>query len=473
LTAKQHECEVVVIGSGPGGYVAAIRAAQRGARVIVVEREKLGGVCLNVGCIPTKTLIYSAELYRKMRHAEDYGLKAKGVGFDLKALVARKNKVVGLNTGGIDGLFKARGIQVLQGEAQVLAPGRVQVGKVEVRAESIIIATGGRPAQIPGLEFNGSTVIGSTEALDLTELPPRIAVIGAGALGAEFACIWNNFGAEVTLIEFMPTILPREDEELSKRLSAGLKRRGMDVREGTKVAKLSHQKKGVRLELEGKKAGTVDVDLVLVGIGLECNSEVVTQTPELGVELGPRGGILVNDRLETSVKNIYAIGDVINKTWLAHGASTEGIIAATNATGGDRRMDYRVVPSCTFTSPEVASVGLTEKQARERGAEVKVGRFLFSANGRAHAMNETEGMVKIIGDAATDEILGVHIMGYEAGELIASVALAMSMEATVEELVHTIHTHPTLSEAILEAAEDYYGLGIHTRPKKVAASAAS
>jgi dihydrolipoamide dehydrogenase len=434
--------------------------------VAVIERDAVGGVCLNVGCIPTKTLLYSAGLYHKLQHAADYGLRAGEVGFDLAALVARKNKVVSLNTGGIDGLFKGHGITHIKGEARVLAPGQIAVGDRVVTAKSILIATGGRPAQLPGLEFNGKTVIGSTAALDLTELPKRIAVIGAGALGSEFACLWNIFGAQVTLVELMPNILPREDEELTKRLAVLFKRRGMDVRTGTKVAKLVHGAGGVTLTLEGDKPGEVEVDLVLVGIGLECNSEVVTATPGLGVKTGARGGIEVNDRMETTVPGIYAIGDVTNKTWLAHGASTEGIVAATNATGGDMHMDYRVVPACNFTLPEVASVGLTEAAAKAKGIEVKTGKFMFSGLGRAHAMGETDGMIKIVGDAKTDELLGLHIMGAEAGELIAVGGLAMRLEATVEEIAHTIHTHPTLAEAILEAAEDYYGVSIHTRPSK-------
>lgn len=461
-----RECDVAVIGAGPGGYVAAIRCAQRGAKVLVIERQFLGGVCLNVGCIPTKTLIHTAELYRKMRHADAYGLKVEGLGLDMPALIQRKERVVGINTGGIAALFKAHGIEVIEGDARVKAPGKITVGKEEIAAKKIIIATGGRPAQLPGLEFNGKTIIGSTRALEMTEVPERVAVIGAGAIGAEFSCIWNAFGTSVTLIEMMPTILPREDEELTKRLAAIFKKKGIDVREGTKVTKVEHKDKGVRLELEGQKPGSIEADLVLVGVGLQCNSEVVSETPGFKVKLGPRGGIIVNERMESSAPGIYAIGDVIDKTWLAHGASAEGIVAATNATGGNKTMDYRVLPACNFTSPEVASVGLTEKAARDKSINVKVGRFMFTGNGRAHAIGETDGMIKIIGDTATDEIVGVHMMGAEAGEMIATAALAMSMEATVEEIVNTIHAHPTLSEAILEAAEDYYGMGIHTRPGK-------
>ncbi len=458
--------DVTVIGAGPGGYVAAIRAAQRGASVAVIERSFLGGVCLNIGCIPTKTLIHTAELYHKLQHAEEFGLKVKDVALDVKGLLKRKEKVVGANTGGIAALFKANGIETFFGEASLPEPGVVRVGKEELRAKNVIIATGGRPALLPGLEFDGKIVIGSTDALALDRVPKSVAVIGAGALGAEFACIWNAFGAETTLIEMMPTVLPRADEEPAKLLERALKRRGMDVRTGTKVAKLERGKSGARLHLEGAHAGLVEAEIVLVAIGLQCNSEIVANNPKLGVQLGKRGGIVVNDRMETGAPGIYAVGDVIDRTWLAHGASAEGIVAAVNCTGGSKTMDYRVLPACNFTAPELAGVGLTEAEAKAKGYAVKTGRFMFAGNGRAHALGSTDGMVKIVGDSATDEILGVHILGPEAGELIAVAALAMSMEATVEEIVHTIHTHPTLSEALLEAAEDYYGMGIHTRPTR-------
>ncbi|MBI5094921.1 MAG: dihydrolipoyl dehydrogenase [Candidatus Hydrogenedentes bacterium] len=457
--------DLVVIGAGPGGYVAAIRAAQLGAKTAVIERQELGGVCLNWGCIPTKTLIHTAELYRKLQHAEELGLEIQGLNFNMKTLLARKREVIKRNKSGVDGLLKANKIEVIHGDARITAPGQILVGDRAISAKSIIIATGSAPAQIPGLETNGKTVITSTEALELESVPRRVAVIGAGPLGSEFACVWNAFGAEVTLIEMLPSILPNEDEEITKRLSAGFKQKGIDVRTGTKVASMSIKKNEVTLELDGPKAGSIVVDIVLVGIGRKFHSEVVTETPSLGVQVGKRGEILVNDRMETSVRGIFAIGDVVGRTLLAHGASSEGLVAAANAFGANEKMDYTVVPGCTFTSPEVASVGLTEKRAIERGRQVKTGRFLFKASGRAQAMGETDGMVKIVGDAATDELLGVHIMGPEAGELIASAALAMKMEATVEELAHTIHTHPTLAEAVMEAAEDYLGIGIHTPPK--------
>ncbi len=457
--------DLAVVGAGPGGYVAAIRGAQLGAKTVVVERSELGGVCLNWGCIPAKTFIHTAELLEKARSGARFGVVADSVELDMKALQKHKKKVIKTNKAGIAALFKAHGIEVVNGEAVVSKPGVLRVGDDELSARSIILAPGGAPAQIPGLEFNGTTVIGSTEALEMTEVPSTVAVIGAGALGAEFACIYNAFGAEVTLIEMMPDILPKEDKELTRNLAGLFKKRGVDVRTGTKVAQLDVGKNGARLKLTGPEEDSIDVHVVLVGIGLKCNSELVTKTPDLGIETGKRGGIVVDERMETGVPGIYAIGDVIDKTWLAHGASAEALVAAANATGGNETMDYRVVPACNFTMPELAGVGMTESEAREAGIDTRVGRFSYRANGRAHAIGEAEGMVKIIGDAETDEVIGVHILGAQAGELIAVASVAMTMEATVEELAETIQTHPTLSETIKEAAEDYFGMGIHVPPR--------
>ncbi|MFO7973611.1 MAG: dihydrolipoyl dehydrogenase [Candidatus Hydrogenedentota bacterium] len=459
-------CDVAVLGAGPGGYVAAIRAAQRGAKTVVVEHKRLGGVCLNWGCIPTKTLIHTAQLYQKMQDAERFGLKVKGISVDMKALLAHKDKVVNINRNGVKTLFKAHGIEWVKDKGVVVKPGVVKAGKEEIQAKAIIVATGSGPARIPGLEMDGERIIGSTEALDLTEIPKRVAVIGAGALGAEFACIWNAFGAEVTLIEMMPHVLPNEDEELTKRMGTLFKKRGMNVLTGTTVKSMARKGNTVTLELSGSKRDSITVDYVLVGIGVQYNASAVTEEPSLGVKVGKKGAIVVDERMETNIPGIFAIGDVTGKTMLAHGASAEGIVAAENATGGNRIMDYRVLPSCSFTAPELASVGLTEKAAAETGASIKVGRFSYRASGRAHAIGETDGMVKIVGDATAGEVLGVHIMGAEAGELIASAAMAMKLEATAEEIAETIHTHPTLSETIKEAAEDFLGVGIHTPPKK-------
>ncbi len=463
-----NHCDVAVIGTGPGGYVAAIRAAQLGGRVIAIEREELGGVCLNWGCIPTKTLIHTAHLYHKLQHADRFGLDVSDLGVNLKALVKRKNEVVKSNKAGIRNLFKANGIQLIQGNAKVTGPHSILVGEEQIEANAIIIATGSSPAQLPGLETDGKRVITSTEALDLEELPTSAVIVGAGAIGAEFASMWNAFGVNVTLVEMLPRVLPNDDEEISKRMGDLFRKRKIDVRTETTVKKLKVGKNGVHVEFDGAKTDAVDADIVLVGIGRRYHSEVVSETPGLGVELGQRGKINVNERMETTVPSIYAIGDVVGKTMLAHGASSEGLVAAANAMGGRKTMDYRVVPACTFTSPEVASVGLTETKAKAAGIETKVGRFNMMASGRAHTMGETDGMVKIIGNAKTDQVIGVHIMGPEAGELIAAAALAIRLEATVEDIAHTIHTHPTLAETVMEAAEDYYGAGIHTPPSRSA-----
>ena len=458
--------DVAVVGAGPGGYVAAIRSAQLGARTIVIERDELGGVCLNRGCIPTKTFIHTAELLRKMGRAGEFGLKVDGFSLDMAALLKRKNAIIRRNRGGIEALFKAHGIECVKGDARVVERGSLAADGQTIAAKAIIVASGSSPAQIPGLETDGKRIITSTEALELKQVPKRAVVVGAGALGAEFACIWNAFGSQVTLVEMLPRVLPNEDEEISTLFAKSLQAKGIDIRTATKVSQLDGGKSGVHVQFEGAHTSPVDADVVLIGIGRRFHSEAVSDSPGLGVQTAKNGAIAVDERMETSVPGIYAVGDVVGKTLLAHGASAEGLVAAANACGKHAKMDYRVVPACTYTSPEVASVGMTEAVAREAGIEPKVGRFHFAASGRAAAMGETEGMVKIVGDGATDELIGLHIMGAEAGEMIASAAVAMTMEATVAEVAHTIHAHPTLSEAVMEAAEDYLGMGIHTPPRK-------
>lgn len=459
--------DVAVVGAGPGGYVAAIRAAQLGARTVVIERDEVGGVCLNWGCIPTKTLIYTAELYRKLGKAGELGLRIDGLSVDMPALIKRKNAVIRRNKNGILALFKSYGIDVVKGDARVTRFGRVQVGPREIAAKSILLATGSSPAQIPGFETDGQRVITSTEALELVQMPKRALIIGAGAVGAEFACLWNTLGVEVTLVEMLPHVLPAEDEEISQALGESLRRRGVDIRTGTVVSKLDVDRTGVHVELDGAKAAPVDVDLVLVSIGRRYHSEVIENAEGIDVKVNDRGMILVDEHMETSVPGIYAIGDVTGKTMLAHGAGAEGRVAAANAVGKAARMDYRVVPACTFTSPEVAGVGLSERRARDAGMDVKTGRCSFQTSGRAATMGETEGMIKIVADASTDEVVGIHIIGPEAGELIAAGAIAVALESTVAEIAHTIQTHPTLAETLMEAAEDYYGMAIHTRPKRL------
>lgn len=453
--------DVGVIGTGPGGYVAAIRAAQRGLNVVAVEQAELGGTCLNWGCIPTKTYIHAAHLYHKLQDAKSYGLKLDALSVDMPALVARKNKVVKMNRGGIDRLFKSNDVTLLNGSASISEPGAIDVNGERVKCRSIIVATGSSSAVLPGMEPDGKCIITSTEALDLTEVPKTAVVIGGGAIGAEFASLWNAFGADVTLIEAVDRILPVEDRELSTRLQKSFKKRGIGVHTSTTVASIDKTKNGARVTLSN--GDVLEADIVLMSVGRRYHSGLVS---DIGVEVGDRGAILTDERMQTNIPGVYAIGDVVGRSMLAHGATAEGIVAAENAAGGDRRMDYRVLPACTFTAPEVASVGMTEEAAIDAGYDVRCGRFDFAASGRALTMGETEGLTKIVADAATDEILGVHILGPEAGELIASAAMAMQLEATVEEIAHTIHTHPTLAETLMEAAEDYYGIGIHTPPRR-------
>lgn len=453
--------DVAVIGTGPGGYVAAIRAAQRGLNVAAVEQAELGGTCLNWGCIPTKTYIHTAHLYHKLQDPKTYGLNIEGLSIDMTALIDRKNKVVKMNRSGIERLFKANGITVLKGNATIPQPDAIEVNGERIPCRNIIVATGSSPAALPGMEPDGERIITSTEALELTEVPKRAVIIGGGAIGAEFASLWNAFGAEVTLVEALDRILPLEDEELSQRLQKSFKKRGINVLTGTMISEIDTSG-GTRLKLSGSN-DTLEADIVLMSVGRRYHSAIVS---EIGVEFGDRGAILTDDRMQTNVPGVYAIGDVVGKSMLAHCATMEGVVAAENIAGGDRRMDYRVLPACTFTMPEVANVGLTETAAADAGYDVRVGRFDFAASGRALTMGEAEGLMKIVADSATDEVLGVHILGPEAGELIAAAAMAMRLEATVEEIAHTIHTHPTLAETMMEAAEDYYGSGIHTPPPR-------
>ncbi|HOJ32268.1 MAG TPA: dihydrolipoyl dehydrogenase [Candidatus Hydrogenedentes bacterium] len=458
--------DVAVIGTGPGGYVAAIRAAQMGAKTIVFEKEEVGGVCLNWGCIPTKTLIYTAELYRKLQKAEELGLSINNISLNLPALLKRKDAVIRRNKNGILSLFKAHGIELVKAEATLAGLGRIRANGDEIHANSVIIATGSSPAQIRGLETDGQRIITSTEALELEELPKKALVIGAGAIGAEFACLWNIFGVDVTLVEMLPRVLPIADEELSDMLAAIMRRRKMDVRTNTVVKRLDMNSNGVHVEFEGARTEPIDVDLVLVGIGRRYHSDVVEDAQGIHVKRNDRGMILVDEHMETNVPGIYAIGDVTGKTMLAHGASAEGLVAVSNALGKSRRMDYKAIPACTFTSPELAGVGLTEAKARQSGVDVKVGKFSYQASGRAATMGESDGLVKIVADARTDEVLGMHVIGPEAGELIGQGVIAMNLEATVAELAHAVQTHPTLSESVMEAAEDYYGMSIHTPPTR-------
>lgn len=461
-----HDYDVIVIGSGPGGYVCAIRAAQLGARVAVVEKDRAGGVCLNVGCIPTKTLIRSSEVYRLVKSAGEFGVKVDGIGLDYAAAAARKDKVVSALTRGVLSLFKANGIEFIEGQAMLLGQGKVRVktagGSPEISAGRIIIATGSRPVEVPVAPFDGERVISSTEAVGLTSLPQRLIVVGGGYIGCEIALLMRDLDVEVCLVELMDRLLPIGDEDCSKEIFKALKRRGMDIRLGTKLEKVETGKSGVRAQLSDGKS--VEGDRVLICVGRAANSAGLG-LEAAGVRTDGRGVILVDDQLRTSAPNVYAIGDVTGKIQLAHVASAQGIVAAEHALGRvSARMDYRVVPSVVFTSPEVASVGLTEAQAKESVGNIKIGMFSFRGLGKAMAAGEQDGWVKVIADAGTGELLGLHIVGAHASEMIAEGAVALRLEATLHELARTIHAHPTLPEALMEAAEAALGQAIHLPP---------
>jgi dihydrolipoamide dehydrogenase len=459
---------LVVVGSGPGGYVAAIKAAQLGAEVTVIEDTEVGGTCLNRGCIPTKTVIASCDVLSKTRELDKFGLELNGsVVPNLRKIIERKNRVVGIQVKGIRGLFKSWGIGLRQGRGVLTSPRAVEVslkdgGREKIDADKIIIATGSRPAEIPLFPFDGKNILSSTEALELTEIPKSLLVVGAGVIGSEFACIYSELGAEVTMIEMMDRAVATEDLEISGLLEKELKKKKIKLYTGVGVEKVEVRDDGVHSFISDGRE--IVCEKVLVAVGRALNSDNIG-LEGVGVEKGKRGEIVVNEKMETNVPGIYAVGDVRGGTLLAHLASREGIVAAENCAGGDEVMDYRVVPAAIFTSPEIASVGLREFQAEEKGVRTKIGHFEFRALGKAHAIGEISGFIKIIGEERTDRIVGAHIIGPHASDLIHEVAVAMRTGRTVADIAGTIHVHPTLSEGIMEAAEDVHGEAVHV-PKK-------
>ena len=454
--------DLIVVGGGPAGYVGAIRAAQLGKKVACVEMERAGGTCLNWGCIPTKSLLRNAELYQLMsKHAADFGMTFDKLSFDWPKVISRSRGVADKLAGGIEMLFKKNKVDYIRGTAAIPKAGVVEVtdadGKKTTHTSSkILVTTGVVSREMPGFPFNGKSVIGSKQAMVLPEQPKEIIIIGAGAIGIEFAYFFNAFGTKVTVVEMLPNILPVEDTDVSVALEKSLTKQGIRLLTGTKVEKAESTHKGVKLTVSGKANETLEAPIALVAIG------VSPLMPEgLKVNLDPKGWIQTNDRYETSLRGVFAAGDIIGPPWLAHVASFEAIQAVEGMFAGKSPRKVTVFPGCTYCEPQVASVGMTERAAKEKGLKYKVGKFPFMASGKALAVGESEGFVKIIFGEPHGEILGAHIIGAHATEMIAELGLAIEMEATHEELIATIHAHPTLSESIHEAAEQSRGHAIH------------
>ncbi len=460
--------DIAILGGGPGGYVAAIRAAQLGAKVCCVEEDKLGGICLNWGCIPTKTFIATAHLYKKIKEAGEFGIRLTGpVSIDIEAMVNRKNKIVGELVGGVGMLFKSYGVTLYNGfgtfdDAHHISIEKADGGVVQVEADKIIIATGSRPMIMKAFPFNGNTIISSDEMIYPKSIPQSITIIGGGVIGCEFACLLSEFGAKVTIVEMLPHLLPMEDIDTSKLMEREMKKQGAELFLGEKVASVSDGAGGATCILESGK--TVTAEKVLVSVGRSFNTEDIN-LEAVGCELNKNGSIAVNDRMETTVPGVYAIGDCAGKYLLAYTASYEGTVAVANALGKVTKADYSGVPNAIFTDPEVGSVGLTQQKAEELGHELCLGNYAFRAMGKSKAEGEILGGVKIIADKKTDKILGAHIIGAHATDLIHEVALAIRQGMTATGLGDMIHAHPVLSEAIMEAVHDVHGMSVHV-PKK-------
>ncbi len=463
--AETTEYDLIVIGGGPAGYAGAIRAGQLGKKVACIELERAGGTCLNWGCIPTKALLKSAELYQKFKKAETYGLSATGVTFDFAKVMARSRTVAGQMAKGIEFLFKKNKVDYFVGSGQVAGTGIVTITSGEhkgkfLKTKNILIATGCKMRRIPGVEVDGVRVMTSREALAATTLPKSVIIVGAGAIGVEFAYFYNAFGAKVTLVEMLPQVLPVEDEEVSKTLQRAFEKQGIAVHLGTKCENFRVGKDSVKVDLiAGETKTEVEAELLLSAIGVVANLEGVLASnlkPELD-----RNYLKVGDDYQTSLRGIYGAGDIIGPPWLAHVATFEAINAVNGMFGHGTPKRVKNFPGCTYCQPQVASTGLTEKAAKEKKLDYKVGKFPFTASGKAVASAESEGFVKVIADAKTGEIYGAHIIGSEATELIAEYGLAIELEAGVEEIHQTIHAHPTLSEAVMEAAAASLGEAIH------------
>ncbi len=453
--------DLLVIGGGPAGYIAAIRAAQLGAKVALIEKEELGGTCLNHGCIPTKALLASADVYHKIAGAKSFGITVDGFSIDFSAVIDRKDRIVNRLRLGIGSILKSYNIEVIKGTASFTGGSSVMAGDRFIAFKKCIIATGSVSVNIPGLETNGKDIITSTEILNMKTLPASLLIIGGGVIGIEFASLFSCLGVKVTVVEALNKILPFEDQEIAASMSALLTKKGVELHTGAKVLKITGTT--AEIEKEGKKF-SVTADKILVSIGRKPNYEGLgLEKAGLALE---KNRLKVNEKLETNVRGIYAVGDAASKYMLAYVASAEGIVAAENACGKDSKIDHKIIPTCVFTSPEIAHVGLTEAEAKEKGLKYRVGKFPFAASGRAHILNETDGFIKVLVDETTDGFLGVHIIGPEATEIIHSASIAMKLETTTKEMERIIFNHPTLSEGLMEAAHDAHKEAIDL-PKRV------
>ncbi|MDP6940837.1 MAG: dihydrolipoyl dehydrogenase [Planctomycetota bacterium] len=459
------QCDAVVLGAGPAGYVCAIRLAQYGKKVVCVEQSELGGTCLNVGCIPSKALISAGHFLESIKHASDMGITVGDPELDIQKLVSWKEKVVKRLTGGIGMLLKSRGVEVLRGRASLLSAGKLEVatpdGKVVVEARDVVLATGSEPAPIPGFDF-GPHVWSSTEALSPTEIPKRLLVIGGGVIGMELGLFYRQAGSEVTIVEFMDQLLPGIDPELVKVVQRRAKKAGIKIHVSTAAQSFSEESDGLTVAVETKgKTKEIQADKILLTVGRRPVAPSGLEAA--GLKTDKRGFLETNDCCQTKTPHIYAIGDLCHGPMLAHKGSAEGLVAAGHIAGkGGAKWDHSVVPGVIFTDPEIACVGLSEAEAKEQGLEVKIGRFNFAANGRALSMHAAEGLVKVVTNAADDSLLGVHMVGPNVTDMISEAAVAIEAGLTAEDISLTIHPHPTLSEVFMEACEDVHGLCVHS-----------
>ena len=458
--------DLIVIGSGPGGYVAAIRAAQLKMNVAVIEKAEPGGVCLNWGCIPTKSLLKSAKVYDFVKHAADYGVNIDGgVKADLGKMVERSRSVADAMSKGISYLFKKNKIDLIKGSGKLKTKGVIEVvtesGKKELKSDHIILATGARPRELPGVKIDGEKIIGYREAMTLKKQPESMIVIGSGAIGSEFAHFYNSIGTKVTLVEFLPAVVPNEDKDVSRQLERSFKKAGMKVLTGSSVETVDTGGEKCVASVKTKKGmEEIEADIVLSAVGITANIEGIG-LEEAGVKT-EKGKILVDEYYETNVGGIYAIGDIVHGPALAHVASAEGIICVEKIAGLKvEALDYNNIPACTYTSPEVASCGYTEETAKEKGYDIKVGKFPFTASGKASAEGAKDGFVKLIFDAKYGEMLGAHMIGNAVTEMISEIVVARKLETTAHEIIKSVHPHPTMSEAIMEAAAAAYDEVIH------------